>query len=125
MKLSDAIKSKGVFVGLLMIVLGLYMTVSAAWQQSSLKEQYPLIDKSSSELHQIRMQEIMGDEKLSPDMQKELDLRTKKDVATLRIRYTRAGMSYYAGMVIFVLGFLVALIYYFKEKRLHDLLEDD
>lgn len=126
MKFSDALKSKGVFIGLLMIVLGLYMTGSAAWEQSSLKKQYPLIDKSSTELHQMRMKEILDTEgAVDKDMQKELELRTKKDVATLHIRYSRAGMSYWAGIVIFMLGIGVAVIYFFKEKALHDLLKDD
>ena len=127
MKFSDALKSKGVFIGLLMIVLGLYMTAAAAWEQNSLKKQYPLIDKSSSELHQMRMKEILDTEGAATDreMQKELELRTKKDVATLHIRYSRAGMSFWAGIVIFVLGIGVAVIYFFKEKALYDLLKDE
>ncbi len=132
MKFSEAIKRKGVYIGIMMIVLGIFMMISSRIERNSLVEEHPFLQYTEAQIEKKRVDLMMMDDGIDTPkksairkMLKDNDSLNSDDRLTLRIRYGRTGMSFWAGLLILLAGVGSAVIFFLKERQIQSIIRED
>ena len=117
----DALKKRGILISVLMVVLGIYMSISAKIESRGLEKEHPFVQYSVAEIEQMKIEKATGERTDLPNLDENL---SSDERLTLRIRYGRSKMSFWAGIVLIVLGAVLTVVFYLKEARLAAILDE-